>query len=1160
MKRIYSLTLALLTALTSIAQTYNSVANGNWNANSTWSTNTVPNGIGNVTVSNNVVANAGVGISNSGTLLVTGTLLNTGSAVSLSAANNAQITISGNTSFLAGLSMSNTTTLTITSGATLTVGNANLSNNAVIVVNAGGTLISNGNINMTNNVIITDNGTIKVNGNITGSNSAAIGGNGSLTATGTINVPSNTMNTTPPQPWIINGSTITYTGNVGISGTLSSGATTVSSLTDNGNLNVTGSSIFTGAIKNSTLAGTGNRLLQTDANGNILAFPMSTASQVLYGNGTWGVLPSQIWAVNASTATYTGNVGVTGTLNSGATTVSSLTNNGNLTTAGSQTVTGSSLFTGTIKNTALAGTGNRLVQTDANGNIISLSNGTASQVLYGNGTWGNLPATPTQLFTASGSNIYYNGGGTVGINTANPSSNYALDVNGDAHVANLYADHGVIIGSVNATKTVNAGNLNTDTIMTTASSARITVLQDVSASKGVNVGGDINAASALNVTGQVTFANSVDVGQKLTFKGGQGAIGYIAPGIVVPTPTVSAGNIVLSSNTNVWGNLSVKGLAGFDSLDAGKRISFGGGAGIISYAPAIGTQGDVFNYARGSGTTPPIITAFPCTANPVLNANTSHRFLGNLQAYGYTTGNDLNILTMSFDGHNGIIDLAGANSAGNPPNLLVNYYCGKDVAICTNTSNSGGSNNAGGVVSVGQNFQIGTPFFDINTALNVKANGAKAMVIQGNSNTTVFQIAQDGTTLINSGSQTTSAFKINVPDHTGAGGLTDVFEVNGNGDVFINGTNQLYLYGPNTNDHSHGLGVFGTFNNTTSGLTPTINGPVLHGFGGGALGSDQTIFNGKTNLALIWDNFGNVTLPNYGNSNNNLQTLLVDNTGKIVKGAAVDNANSIAWVIGGNSNVGTTVSLGNKDNSDLAIVAGSDLSGTGSERMRIIATGNATGNIVLNNNSNSYANPNFTSNTQLLLKNNGTNASPDIHHGLGYFQTYATLNNGTSKNVSIDGPVLYGYSGGALVTTGTSGGNTIALQWDYLGKIHVGTQTPAAGPYSAALMTVSGTLVAQEIYVATADANWADYVFKKDYKLMPLKEVEKYILMNQHLPNIPSANEVETKGQNLGELQVKQMEKTEELYLYIIEMNKKVEKLEEQNKKLISELEILKNK
>ena len=61
---------------------------------------------------------------------------------------------------------------------------------------------------------------------------------------------------------------------------------------------------------------------------------------------------------------------------------------------------------------------------------------------------------------------------------------------------------------------------------------------------------------------------------------------------------------------------------------------------------------------------------------------------------------------------------------------------------------------------------------------------------------------------------------------------------------------------------------------------------------------------------------------------------------------------------------------------------------------------------------------------------------------------------------------------------------------------------------------------------------------------MELSEVENYISKNHHLPNMPSATEVESKGADLGELTRLQQEKIEELTLYIIEMNKRLEQLE----------------
>jgi len=70
--------------------------------------------------------------------------------------------------------------------------------------------------------------------------------------------------------------------------------------------------------------------------------------------------------------------------------------------------------------------------------------------------------------------------------------------------------------------------------------------------------------------------------------------------------------------------------------------------------------------------------------------------------------------------------------------------------------------------------------------------------------------------------------------------------------------------------------------------------------------------------------------------------------------------------------------------------------------------------------------------------------------------------------------------------------------------------------------------------------SWPDYVFEKNYKLRPLVEVENFIKLNGHLPNIPNAKTIESEGVNLGEMNKLLMEKVEELTLYLIEQNKKL--------------------
>jgi hypothetical protein len=76
----------------------------------------------------------------------------------------------------------------------------------------------------------------------------------------------------------------------------------------------------------------------------------------------------------------------------------------------------------------------------------------------------------------------------------------------------------------------------------------------------------------------------------------------------------------------------------------------------------------------------------------------------------------------------------------------------------------------------------------------------------------------------------------------------------------------------------------------------------------------------------------------------------------------------------------------------------------------------------------------------------------------------------------------------------------------------------------------------------------ADFVFEKDYALKPLAEVEQYITENKRLPEIASAAEMKKSGLELGEMNIKLLQKIEELTLYLIEQNKRIQELEKQLK------------
>ena len=89
---------------------------------------------------------------------------------------------------------------------------------------------------------------------------------------------------------------------------------------------------------------------------------------------------------------------------------------------------------------------------------------------------------------------------------------------------------------------------------------------------------------------------------------------------------------------------------------------------------------------------------------------------------------------------------------------------------------------------------------------------------------------------------------------------------------------------------------------------------------------------------------------------------------------------------------------------------------------------------------------------------------------------------------------------------------------------------------------------------------WQDRVFEANYPLMPLSQVEEFIKINKHLPEVPAEKEIIENGLSVADMQATQMQKIEELMLYLIEQNKQIQALQEENKALLKRLEALENK
>ncbi|BBM86604.1 hypothetical protein [Candidatus Uabimicrobium amorphum] len=362
----------------------------------------------------------------------------------------------------------------------------------------------------------------------------------------------------------------------------------------------------------------------------------------------------------------------------------------------------------------------------------------------------------------------------------------------------------------------------------------------------------------------------------------------------------------------------------------------------------------------------------------------------------------------------------------------------------------------------------------------------------------------------------------------------------------------------------HGIGIYHAYSGREKKFAGVgINGPVVYGWSGGALGSTE---NKQQKIALRWDSNGDVKVTGQLSA-------------KKISGAedlsiAKVNANIISL------NGGGTIKRVFDNGYSLEI---------------------SSTNLHVNNKGIS------TKGRDVYFDHDFTNKS----HGIGLYRA-AYNHNGISHAAktfageqNIDGLVIYGAQGGALGSTG--GGQKIALRWDSAQNVSVkgnlttnqtlhanhvstksvnvtekfdakslhidkdgwiGMNTAPVKDFTLAVngrigigvtkladaatkLAVKGKITAEEVRIVKMD-NWADFVFADDYKLLPIDQLEQSIKRNRHLPDIPSVREVKEQGIQLGEMQAKLLQKIEELTLYTIEQEKKIKKLGEEKSRVES--------
>lgn len=189
---------------------------------------------------------------------------------------------------------------------------------------------------------------------------------------------------------------------------------------------------------------------------------------------------------------------------------------------------------------------------------------------------------------------------------------------------------------------------------------------------------------------------------------------------------------------------------------------------------------------------------------------------------------------------------------------------------------------------------------------------------------------------------------------------------------------------------------------------------------------------------------------------------------------------------------------------------------------QMVVNGNfkVTGNIVLSGLSGAT--------TKILtIGSNGQLSTADIP------ETADNLGNHTAtQNLNLNGK---------KIVNGTAGTGGIFVSTN--GDVGVNTNQPQAK------LAVNGDVLAKEVRVSIASTNWPDYVFSSEYEMMSLGELEKYINEHRHLPGVPSAAEVDERGDiDLGAMNAILLQKIEEMTLRMIEMEKRMKEFEKNTK------------
>lgn len=207
-------------------------------------------------------------------------------------------------------------------------------------------------------------------------------------------------------------------------------------------------------------------------------------------------------------------------------------------------------------------------------------------------------------------------------------------------------------------------------------------------------------------------------------------------------------------------------------------------------------------------------------------------------------------------------------------------------------------------------------------------------------------------------------------------------------------------------------------------------------------------------------------------------------------------------------------------------------------------------------NGGNWHNSNVGENEYFISTRDGIKINQEVHGGAYSRYEFLVFESSTQYDFVIHVTASYpffnvrswlvddqGYSSINILDYNASGKLDITSQCDInpifmtsiTGNIGIGTPDPQ---YK---LDVLGTIRARELKV---DMQGADFVFEENYPLRSISEVEDFVKANKHLPEIAPAKEMQANGVNQSEMNQKLLQKIEELTLHIIELNKRLEKVE----------------